>query len=162
MTTTLKFTLAGTLLAIQSNACQVTVDESASNNKPKDCVVLLHGLCRTGFSMNYVERSLVRRGYNVVNITYPSYCVPLERLADENLDRALTRRVPQDARRVHFVTHSMGGILLREFFASHHVENLGRVVMLGPPNHGSEKADLFKSSALLRWITGHDSGDQAL
>jgi pimeloyl-ACP methyl ester carboxylesterase len=154
MKAALKCVLAGTLLGIQSGACEMSVSKSSSTNTTKDCVVLLHGLCRTGLSMKHVERSLARRGYNVVNITYPAFWVPVERLADEYLHRALARRVPQDTRRVHFATHSMGGILLRQYLASHRVENLGRVVMVGPPNQGSEKADLFKSCALVRWLAG--------
>ncbi len=154
MTTALKYALAGTFLTIQSGACQISDYQAASINSPKECVVLLHALGRTGYSMKRVERFLVQQGYNVVNVTYPSFWVPVERLADEHLHRALARRVPRNAGRVHFVTHSMGGILLRQFLASHHIENLGRVVMLGPPNQGSEKADWFKSPTFLRRLTG--------
>ena len=154
MKTTLKSALVGTLLGVQSGAAEMSVDEPASTNATKDCVVLLHGLGRTGLSMKPVERSLVRRGYSVVNLTYPALWVPLERLADEHLHEALASRVPPDTGRIHFVTHSMGGILVRQYLASHRVANLGRVVMIGPPNQGSEKADLFKSCALGRWLTG--------
>jgi pimeloyl-ACP methyl ester carboxylesterase len=154
MKAALKCVLVGTVLGIQSGACEISVSESASTDATKDCVVLLHGLCRTGLSMKHVERSLARHGYNVVTITYPAFWVPVERLADEYLHHALARRVPQHTRRVHFVTHSMGGILLRHYLASHRIENLGRVVMVGPPNRGSKKADLFKSCAFARWLAG--------
>jgi len=154
MTTVLKYDLAGALLTIESGACQISDCESAPIISTKECVVLLHALGRTGYSMKRVERFLTQQGYNVVNVTYPSFCVPVERLAEDHLHRALTRRVPRDISRVHFVTHSMGGILLRQYLVSHRIDNLGRVVMLGPPNQGSEKADWFKSPTFMRWLTG--------
>ncbi len=119
-------------------------------------VVLLHGHGRTALSMKPVEWMLEGAGYRVVNVNYPSWRVPVERLADEQLHRALTTRVPADATRIHFVTHSMGGILVRQYLTAHELPRLGRVVMLGPPNQGSELADKFKSNALMRWLGGRN------
>lgn len=104
------------------------------------CVVLVHGLGRSPASMVPIGRSLSSKGYVVVNEGYPSRRQTIEASAavigrDVELCR-INGSAP-----VNFVTHSLGAIVLRQYLADHMVTNAGRVVMLAPPNHGSEIAD---------------------
>ncbi|MGR9100600.1 MAG: esterase/lipase family protein [Gammaproteobacteria bacterium] len=119
-----------------------------------DCVVLLHGLARTGRSMKKLAASLKTRGYRTVNIDYPSRLHPIETLAETVIPQALELCAEFSPENIHFVTHSLGGILIRCYLKGHTIANLGRIVMLAPPNQGSEVADKLSGFRIYRLING--------
>ena len=120
-----------------------------------DCVVLLHGMARTARSMRVMAEAMAAEGYAVVNSGYPSRDHDIASLAPLAIEKGLQEcRRLRPSGRIHFVTHSLGGILLRYYTARNAVADLGRVVMLGPPNQGSKAADKWRRIPGFGWING--------
>jgi len=134
-----------TLLVLLSNSAVAHADS---------CVVLLHGLARTANSMEKLSDELVEAGFATSNIDYPSRTATIEELARDAVPRGLAACRSLRSQTVHFVTHSLGGILVRQFLAEQTIPELGRVVMLAPPNHGSEVVDKLSEFPGYEFLNG--------
>lgn len=95
---------------------------------------------------------LRRAGFATLTITYPSRKLPLDQIA--HFLHARISPITARSARVHFVGHSMGGLVIRHYLYAYPTPNLGRIVMLGTPNQGSKWADIFKDFLLFRWLYG--------
>ena len=125
-----------------------------SERSEQEVVVLLHGLARTNRSMNRMQKKLRTAGYTVYSLQYPSTRKAVEQIAEENLAPLLARCQATHSGKIHFVTHSLGGIVVRQYLTRHTLRNPGRVVMLAPPNQGSEAVDKLGHLTLFDWIYG--------
>lgn len=118
-----------------------------------DGVVLLHGIGVGSWTLKKLDRALQRRGFATLNLDYSSRKKPLEALAEE-IHPPIAAFAEQCGGAIHFVAHSMGGLLTRVSLSRRRPARLGRVVMLGTPNGGSEVADLLKDLSIYRAVFG--------
>lgn len=116
----------------------------------KETVVLLHGIFRGRMDMYPMALYLKAQGYDVMNIKYPSRKMTLQDLAADLDARIKKHKNYRDGATLHFVTHSLGGLLARYYIRQFCPENMGRVVMLGPPNTGSEWADYMMNKSFFK------------
>ncbi len=143
-------TLITYLLAVLLAASRPAEAQHATPAEARELVVVLHGLGRTAFSMAPMQEALEQAGYDVLNIGYSSYCCGIAELgAAVRRDLDAKRRPEHEI--VHFVGHSLGGIIARWILAQDdRPEGVGRLVMLAPPNQGSHSADRY--TPLVGWL----------
>lgn len=130
------------------------VPMNAAENDRKEHVVLLHGLGRTQWSMAFIERDLKRLGYTVHNLHYRSRSRAIPALTDAYLAPLIERIEAADPSRIHFVTHSMGGIIVRDYLSRHPMPKRGHCVFIAPPSAGSEIIDRLGARRPVSWIVG--------
>lgn len=137
--------------------------KAAQERPEQDMVVILHGLGNTRWNMYGIDLAMKKSGYDTLNITCPSLKKDIPELAAFVRDRLEKEKIWNRPGHVHFVTHSMGGLIARRYLEEYRNEiplrKMGRVVMIAPPNGGSEIADFLKNFPPYKWVFG-PSGQQ--
>lgn len=131
---------------------QDTTTETAKaySIKDKELVFLLHGIGKGAYDMDALAKRINNSGYAVLNWDYPSTDHSLADLADKLAMEV--ERFPEY--KIHFVTHSMGGIVVRTFLSKHDVKKMGRLVMIAPPSQGAELAEFFCEWPIYKYMLG--------
>ena len=140
------------LVSIPFFAQAVNIPAAPSNIK--EHVILLHGMARSKSSMGKLEKYLTMEGYTVLNDGYPSTQKTVEAIADDHLAPMVERCKKNGAQKIHLVTHSLGGIVVRQYLQTRSLPEGSRIVMISPPNQGSELADALKDLWLYKWRNG--------
>lgn len=120
--------------------------------RSKEVVVLLHGILGSTLIMKVLENFFKKNGYEVLNIGYPSVRHDLEFLADYVCTKI--SKMTDGDKKVNFVCHSMGGLVVRVMLNKYKFKNLGKLVFMGTPNSGSEIADLLKDNYFYKKLYG--------
>ena len=132
------------LLVVTIGGCSLPNKQDAAEQ-----VVLLHGLGRKGSAMFLLQKRIREAGYEVHSIEYASLQEPPEVIL-EKVGEQIERYCRNDSRPVHFVGHSLGGLIVRAYLDQKPSINLGRVVLLGTPSQGSELVDIYGDSWLFK------------
>ncbi len=119
-----------------------------------ESVILLHGLGDVKLSMLKLENALKDEGYTTKNIGYFTTGETIESLAEKKLSKVIEQYEKIGFEKIHFVTHSMGGLIVRYYLQANDLPMGSRIVMLSPPNHGSEVADHFQESSFYKILVG--------
>ena len=123
-----------------------------ASSTPTQTVVLLHGLGRSAANMLILEWRLEARGYRVCNLGYDTRVARIDEAIEEVYAGILDCPVGEGP--LHFVTHSLGGLVMRGLLDRKKIDRLGRAVMLAPPNAGSEIADRLGALGWLDEVMG--------
>lgn len=117
-----------------------------------EMVVLVHGLWMNGREMVILAKRLQHHGFRTRRFSYHTMTDDLEQSAVQ-----LFEFVEQLAEsRIHFVCHSMGGLLLNRVFSRYKPDWQGRAVLLGSPLAGSRVAQSVNSSIIGQLLVGRN------
>jgi triacylglycerol lipase len=139
------------VLLIGCNHVTVWTPPQVPGADPPEVVVIVHAIWRwPGYSMRRLVREGVARGYEVVYFRYSGLLADL----DTNTQRLADFLQDYRGRQINFVTHSYGGLIVRNLLWNFRIPNVHRFVMIATPNQGSNFADTWCRSLPYRLIFG--------
>ena len=146
--------LCMSLAFIFCGTSSILAEEKVPPKDGPEFVILLHGMARSERSMRAMESRLTENGFTVINTGYPSTTETVETIADKYLGAMVDQCRNKGAIKIHIVTHSLGGIVTRQYLQNHTLPEGSRIVMIAPPNKGSELADKLGSFRIYQWLNG--------
>ena len=147
-------TLFALLLVSVSFPSTLSAAESRSAETARPCAILIHGITKDSTSMEGIASALHNAGFHTVNLDYPSKKHLIETLAEMTIPRGIAACEEAGAKPVHFVAHSMGGLLVRYYYEKRDVSDIANVVMLGTPNQGSRLGNFLSCIPWIKDVNG--------
>lgn len=116
----------------------------------KETVVLVHGLWMRGWVMTLLGLRLQRYGFHTIVFSYPSMSNSLSQNALFLSNFVTDIAAPH----IHFIGHSLGGLLVMQMLAEYPEPRAGRIVLAGSPCHASYVASKLARMGLGRYLIG--------
>ena len=130
------------------------VSKFGTFDKNKDVVIVFHGIYGKAKTLNHITDMLEKEGYSGINIQYPTTEDTVEEITEKYIapniesivktveeENILRRKQGLPEIKINFIVHSMGTGVLRYYLKTHKLNNLGKVVFISPPSHGSQLSD---------------------
>ena len=130
------------------------VSKFGTFDKNKDVVIVFHGIYGKAKTLNHITDMLEKEGYSGINIQYPTTEDTVEEITEKYIapniesivktveeENILRRKQGLPEIKINFIVHSMGTGILRYYLKTHKLNNLGKVVFISPPSHGSQLSD---------------------
>jgi pimeloyl-ACP methyl ester carboxylesterase len=146
--------LSPALAASEASPLRTTDADAVCCEGTGDYLVLVHGLSWFHDPIPTTTDFFARQGYFVVTLRYEARKVDAVADAVDVLRRAVARHCSDPKRRIHFLGHSLGAIIIRQFLDESPPPRLGRVVLMACPNRGTTLADLLQKVPSLKHIFG--------
>lgn len=139
-------------------ALESAIESRGLKNYSGKVVIVLHGLNRSTATMRRLANHLREADFQVINFQYASGRTTIDAHADSL--RRIIQDIPASVTDLSFVGHSMGNIVVRRYLAGSEIDSrIRRMVMIGPPNQGSQLAKMLGGTIPFRMVTG-ESGTQ--
>lgn len=138
--------LAGAMLLMAASCSGFKTSRETTRviEGPGDTVVIIHGLrWWTMGGMDSMARRFHNAGYRVVLVRYPSRKLTCDDIENGFVAKSVQAANTNRNQPIHFVAHSLGAVITHCYLQNNPPPNLGRVVFLGTPHHGTELADLI-------------------
>ena len=129
--------------------CKNVISFSMSTNKD-EIIILVHGLWMKGPELSYIRYKLWRQGYKIYQFHYAS----IFKTPEENADKLFEFISKIDVPVIHFVAHSLGGIVVEHLLDKYELNQSGRVVLIGAPINGSAVAAYLSKTKYLKYLLG--------
>ncbi len=118
-------------------------------------ILLIHGIGRSTGTFTNMKAAMLQQGHAAVSVSYPSTRRSIEAHAAQ-IARLISNL--ENTKRISFVTHSMGGLVVRKLLARNDdwktKITVDSIVQIAPPNQGSAIARWLKDNPLYKTVSG--------
>ena len=118
----------------------------------EESVIVIHGFARRARSMDIIAAEIHKAGYEVRNVDYASLNQNITDIKEDVFEKFNQYISENQNKKIHFVGHSLGGLLIRSYLGENKINNLGSVVLMGTPNKGTPLVNEYQDKWYFSWL----------